>query len=210
MINFPGIILAGGLSRRMGGGDKGLMTLGDKTILERVIENIEPQVCSLAININGDQSRFSRYRYPMISDSISGHVGPLAGVLAGMDWAFENNFKAIITVAADSSFIPNDLVQRLSNLSKRKGSQITMASAHDESTGEDRSHPTFGLWSVSLREDLRKELLAGTRKIIKWAERHKLDYERFNIQASREDPFFNINTPQDLKDAGDRLLNGLK
>ena len=85
-----------------------------------------------------------------------------------------------------------------------------MASAHDESTGEDRSHPTFGLWSVSLREDLRKELLAGTRKIIKWAERHKLDYERFNIQASREDPFFNINTPQDLKDAGDRLLNGLK
>ena len=94
MINFPGIILAGGLSRRMGGGDKGLMDLGDKTILERVIENIEPQVCSLAININGDQSRFSRYSYPMISDSISGHVGPLAGVLAGMDWAFENNFKA--------------------------------------------------------------------------------------------------------------------
>ena len=210
MISLPGVILAGGLSSRMGGGDKGLMNLGNSTILGRVVGQIEPQVSALAININGDHSRFPNYPCPLLPDSIDGFVGPLAGVLAGMDWAFSNNFQAIITVPADSPFLPGDLVQRLATYAERENCQIAMASAHDTTTGEVRIHPTFGLWSVTLREDLRKELLGGTRKIIRWAERHKLGYVQFKIEEPSKDPFFNINTPQDLIDAEDRLSNGLK
>ncbi len=210
MTSFPGIILAGGLSSRMGGGDKGLLNLGNKTILERVIDQIEPQVSALAININGDHSRFPKYPYPLLPDSIAGFVGPLAGVLAGMDWAFNNNFQGIITVPADSPFLPKDFVERLAIFAERENCQIAMASAHDTTTGKVRMHPTFGLWSVTLREHLRNELLEGTRKIIKWAERHKLGYVEFKIEEPKEDPFFNINTPQDLIDAQGRLSNGLK
>ena len=210
MTDLPGVILAGGLSRRMGGGDKGLIKLGHKTILGRVIDKIEPQVSALAININGDHSRFPKYPYSLIPDSIGGFAGPLAGVLAGMDWAFKNNYQAIITLAADTPFLPEDLVKRLADFAERENSNITMASAQDPITGEVRVHPTFGLWNVNLREDLRKELMAGTRKIIRWAERHVLGYVEFKIEKPGEDPFFNINTPQDLIDAEDKLSNGLK
>ena len=146
----------------------------------------------------------------MIADSIDGFAGPLAGVLAGMDWAFKNNYQAIITLAADTPFLPEDLVKRLADFAERENSNITMASAQDPITGEVRVHPTFGLWNVNLREDLRKELMAGTRKIIRWAERHVLGYVEFKIEKPGEDPFFNINTPQDLIDAEDKLSNGLK
>ena len=210
MTYLPGVILAGGLSRRMGGGDKGLINLGNKTILERVIDKIEPQVSALAININGDHSRFPKYPYSLIADSIGGFAGPLAGVLAGMDWAFKNNYQAIITLAADTPFLPEDLVKRLADFAERENNHITMASARDPITGEVRAHPTFGLWNVNLREDLRKELLGGTRKIIRWAERHALGYVEFKIEKPGEDPFFNINTPQDLIHAKDKLSNGLK
>ena len=210
MTDLPGVILAGGLSRRMGGGDKGLINLGNKTILARVIDKIEPQVSALAININGDHSRFPKYPYSLIADSIDGFVGPLAGVLAGMDWAFKNNYEAIITLAADTPFLPEDLVERLAAFAERENSQITMASARDPITGEVRVHPTFSLWNVNLREDLRKELLAGTRKIIRWAERHALSYVEFKTKKPGDDPFFNINTPQDLIDAEDKLTNGLR
>ena len=210
MTSLPGVILAGGLSRRMGGGDKGLMSLGNETILGRVIGKIAPQLSTLAININGDHSRFLEYPYPLIPDSIDGFVGPLAGVLAGMDWAFRNEFQVVVTAPADSPFLPEDLVERLSAVAKRENSQITMASTYDSSTGEVRIHPTFGLWRVTLREDLRKELLAGTRKIMRWADRHKLSYVQFKIEEPGEDPFFNINTPQDLIDAEDRLSAVLK
>ena len=208
MAALPGIILAGGLSRRMGGGDKGLITLDNKTIIGRVIDKILPQVSNLAININGDHSRFSKFPYPLIPDSIDGFAGPLAGVLVGMDWAFQNGSEFIVTVAADSPFIPDDLVEKLFFLTQNKKNDITIASAQDPMTGKIMRHPTFGLWSVKLREDLRGELLNGSRKIITWAERHKLDYVKFKIEDPREDPFFNINTPQDLYDAKERLSRG--
>ena len=125
MIDIPGIILAGGLSRRMGGGDKGLLMLGETSIIERVIDKILPQVGSLAININGDSSRFPDYKLPIIPDSIKGYLGPLSGILAGMEWAFKNGNRYIATVAADTPFLPDDLIKRLHAMVKRKNLNIT-------------------------------------------------------------------------------------
>ena len=113
MTDIPGIILAGGLSRRMGGGDKGLLQLGEKSLIQRVIDKISPQVSSLAININGDSSRFPNYELPIIPDSMKGYLGPLSGILAGMEWAFKKKYKYIATVAADTPFLPDDFINRL-------------------------------------------------------------------------------------------------
>ena len=209
MINLPGIILAGGLSRRMGGGDKGLMDLGDKTILERVIENIEPQVCSLAININGDSSRFPNYELPVIPDSIKGYLGPLSGILAGMEWAFKNDYKYIATVAADTPFLPDDFIKRLHALVKSKNLNIGIAASRILSTDDVFMHPTFGIWEVGLKDDLRDALANDTRKIMFWAKKFKLDYYYFDTSDKLSDPFFNINTPDDLEKAKCRLKKGL-
>ena len=209
MIDIPGIILAGGLSRRMGGGDKGLLMLGKTSIIERVIDKISPQVGSLAININGDSSRFPDYQLPIIPDSIKGYLGPLSGILAGMEWAFKNGNRYIATVAADTPFLPDDLIKRLHAMVKSKNLNIGIAASRILSGDDVFIHPTFGIWEVALKDDLRDALANDTRKIMFWAKKFKLDYYYFDTSDKLNDPFFNINTPDDLEEAKYRLKKGL-
>ena len=209
MIDIPGIILAGGLSRRMGGGDKGLLMLGETSIIERVIDKILPQVGSLAININGDSSRFPDYKLPIISDSIKGYLGPLSGILAGMEWAFKNGNRYIATVAADTPFLPDDFIKRLDAMVKSKNLNIGIAASRILSGDDVFIHPTFGIWEVALKDDLRDALANDTRKIMFWAKKFKLDYYYFDTSDKLSDPFFNINTPDDLEEAKYRLKEGL-
>ena len=209
MIDIPGIILAGGLSRRMGGGDKGLLMLGETSIIERVIDKILPQVGSLAININGDSSRFPDYKLPIIPDSIKGYLGPLSGILAGMEWAFKNGNRYIATVAADTPFLPDDFIKRLHTMVKSKNLNIGIAASRILSGDDVFIHPTFGIWEVVLKDDLRDALANDTRKIMFWAKKFKLDYYYFETSDKLSDPFFNINTPDDLEEAKYRLKKGL-
>ena len=209
MIDIPGIILAGGLSRRMGGGDKGLLMLGKTTIIERVIDKILPQVGSLAININGDSSRFPDYKLPIIPDSIKGYLGPLSGILAGMEWAFKNGNRYIATVAADTPFLPDNFIKRLHAMVKSKNLNIGIAASRILNRDDIFIHPTFGIWEVALKDDLRDALANDTRKIMFWAKKFKLDYYYFDTSDKLSDPFFNINTPDDLEEAKCRLKKGL-
>ena len=209
MIDIPGIILAGGLSRRMGGGDKGLLMLGETSIIERVIDKILPQVGCLAININGDSSRFPDYKLPIIPDSIKGYLGPLSGILAGMEWAFKNGNRYIATVAADTPFLPDDLIKRLHAMVRSKNLNIGIAASRILSGDDIFIHPTFGIWEVALKDDLRDALANDTRKIMFWAKKFKLDYYYFDTIDKLSDPFFNINTPDDLEEAKYRLKKDL-
>ena len=209
MMDIPGIILAGGLSRRMGGGDKGLLMLGKTSIIERVIDKVSPQVGSLAININGDSSRFPDYKLPIVPDSIKGYLGPLSGILAGMEWAFKNGNRYIATVAADTPFLPDDFIKRLHAMVKSKNLNIGIAASRILSTDDVFIHPTFGIWEVGLKDDLRDALANDTRKIMFWAKKFRLDYYYFDTSDKLSDPFFNINTPDDLAKAKCRLKKGL-
>ncbi|MBL4749903.1 MAG: molybdenum cofactor guanylyltransferase MobA [Amylibacter sp.] len=200
-----GIILAGGLARRMGGGDKGMIKLGGQSLLDRVITRISPQVDALALNANGDASRFESLGLTVLKDSIGGYVGPLAGILAGLDWAHKQGAEHIVSVAADTPFFPETLVSRLLDASKAEGKPIALAASHDPERGIVRQ-PVFGLWPVSLREDLRDALNGGLRKIVMWADIHGaasavFEPETCKTATSRIDPFFNINTPQDIATA---------
>ena len=196
-----GVILAGGLASRMGGGDKGLLQLGDRPILQHVIDRLSPQVDGLAINANGDPDRFDAYGLPVISDSIAEYPGPLAGVLAGLDWAAEQCADAIVTAAADTPFFPQDLVARLTDAASDMATPLALAASKD-ANGKQWRQPTFGLWPVALRDDLRAALEEGLRKVVMWTERH--DAREAVFDSTRFDPFFNVNTPDDL--AAARLL----
>ncbi|WP_099826000.1 molybdenum cofactor guanylyltransferase MobA [Oceaniglobus indicus] len=187
-----GVILAGGLARRMGGGDKGLLRLGGQTILSRVIDRLEPQVDGLALNANGDPVRFADIGLPVVADSIDGFVGPLGGVLAGLDWAADRGADHIVTAAADTPFFPCDLVVRLLDAAERGAVPIALAAT------PDGRQPTFGLWPVALREDLRAALVGGLRKVVLWTDRHGAAEAVFD---DAPDPFFNVNTPEDLSRA---------
>ncbi len=202
-MNQPlGVILAGGLARRMGGGDKGLLPLSGKPLLAHVIERLEPQVAGLALNANGDPARFADYGLPVLADSISGFVGPLAGVLAGLDWAADQGAEAIVTAAADTPFFPCDLVPRLLLEAEGMTNPLVLAATPDPS-GRQVRHPTFGLWPVALREDLRVALQDGLRKVVIWTD--KYDGREAVFDFDRVDPFFNVNTPDDLATAEEVL-----
>jgi molybdenum cofactor guanylyltransferase len=194
-----GVLLAGGLSSRMGGGDKCLRTLGGRTILEHVIERARPQVAGLLLNANGDPARFANLGLPVAADVIEGFAGPLAGVLTGMEWAAAHRpgLPWIATLATDTPFLPRDLVQRLRDAVEREGADLACA----ESAG--RAHPVFGLWPVRLRDDLRLAMESGTRKVDLWTARHRL--ARVPFPTDPIDPFFNTNHPDDLEQA-ERLL----
>lgn len=198
-----GVILAGGQATRMGGGDKGLLDLNGRTLLDRVIERLSPQVEALALNANGDAGRFASFGLPVLADSIEGYAGPLAGVLAGLDWAAENGASHIVTAAADTPFFPCDLTPRLHLASELENCPIALAATPQPERGMAR-HPTFGLWPVALREDLRQALGQGTRKVVAWTDRHGTALARFDAEPF--DPFFNVNTPQDMDRA--RALSG--
>jgi len=194
-----GVILAGGASRRMGGGDKGLIALGGRPMLALVADRLADQVAAVAINANGDPARFDAFGLPVVADSVAGLPGPLAGVLAGMDWARARGASHLVTVAADTPFFPSDLVARLIAGATSARAPIALAAT------PDGLHPTFGLWPVALRDDLAQALHAGTRKLAAWAEGEGAVRVPF---AGEDDPFFNINTPEDLECARARLAGG--
>lgn len=185
-----GVILAGGQATRMGGGDKGLRRLGGKTILSRVIDRLAPQVAGLVLNANGDPARFAAFGLPVIPDSIDDFAGPLAGVLAGLDWAAGQGAETIVTAAADTPFFPADLVPRLQYAAEGMDHPLALAAS------PEGRHPTFGLWPVALRDDLRAALEGGLRKVVQWTERH--DGRIAEFPGGEPDPFFNVNTPEDL------------
>ncbi|QMU56761.1 MAG: molybdenum cofactor guanylyltransferase MobA [Boseongicola sp.] len=188
-----GVILAGGLATRMGGGDKGLLPLGGGTIMSQVVARLQPQVADLALNANGDASRFDDLGLPVIPDSVDGFAGPLAGVLAGLDWAAEKGATHIVTAAADTPFFPCDLVPQLMLAADVAGKPIALART------ENGRHPTFGYWPVDLRNDLRAALMDGVRKVVAWTDEHGTAMADFDDQPF--DPFFNVNTPEDLERA---------
>ncbi|MCW8842847.1 MAG: molybdenum cofactor guanylyltransferase MobA [Rhodobacteraceae bacterium] len=194
-----GIILAGGKATRMGGGDKGRLEVGGQSLLGRVINRLEPQVAGLALNANGDATRFADTGLPVLADSLPDHPGPLAGVLAGLDWAAEQGADRIVTAAADTPFFPQDLVARLEAEAKGMEIPLVLAASRDADTGKLWRQPTFGLWPVALRHDLRAALEGGLRKVVLWTQQHGGREAVF--EDSGPDPFFNINTPDDLATA---------
>lgn len=200
MTRLPGVILAGGRATRMGGGDKGLRMIGGQSLLTRVIDKMQAQCDLLALNANGDAARFRDFGLPVLADSIAGFAGPLAGVLAGLDWAAGQGADAILTAAADTPFFPDDLAVRLYDAAGTSG--LALAASPD-TDGVMRRHPTFGLWPVSLRDDLRAALADGLRKIVIWTEAHGAGQAAWPSEPF--DPFFNVNTPEDIETA-ERLI----
>jgi molybdenum cofactor guanylyltransferase len=197
-----GLLLAGGLARRMGGGDKCLVRLGGRTLLELVLGRIRPQVGALVLNANGDPARFAAYGLPVVADSVPGFAGPLAGVLAGMEWAAAKapDTRFVVSIATDTPFFPADLVARLMEPVERGGAEIACAASGG------RTHPVFGLWPVSLAGELRRAVVdEGMRKIDLWTARYRTVAVEFGSEPF--DPFFNLNTPEDLALA-EELLRG--
>jgi len=197
-----GILLAGGLSRRMGGGDKCLRRLGSTTILARVIARAAPQVGMLALNANRDPARFADYRLPVIADSIPDFAGPLAGVLAGLDWAAatSNDVTHVASFPTDAPFLPTDLVARLRTALAGDAADLACAASGG------RAHPVVALWPVALRDELRRAMQNdGIRKVDAWTARYRLAL--VDYAAAPIDPFFNTNRPDDLEVA-ERLLAG--
>jgi molybdopterin-guanine dinucleotide biosynthesis protein A len=193
---IPGILLAGGLARRMGGGDKPMRRIHGRTILERVIERLRPQCDGLILNANGDPLRFAGFGLPVIADSVTDFPGPLAGILAGLDWAAANrpDVALVLSAAADCPFLPRDLVARLHRSLIEERAQLAVAA----SAGQ--SHPVVGLWSVALREELRHALVVeDVRKIDRWTARYPL--ATVTWPAEPLDPFFNANTVEDIAEA---------
>ena len=185
---IPGMILAGGLSRRMGGGDKCLLPLAGRPTLAHVIERIRPQVTALALNANGDATRFVGFDLPVVADDAVDFAGPLAGILAALDWARRMHpaASAVLTVPADTPFLPGDLAVRLA-----------AAGAPAVAGSSGRIHPVVGLWPLALEAGLRKALRdEGLRKVEDWTAR--LQPAVVDFAAAPVDPFFNVNTPEDL------------
>ncbi|MBA4489788.1 molybdenum cofactor guanylyltransferase MobA [Paracoccus sp. S1E-3] len=188
---LPAVILAGGLSSRMGGGDKVLLALNGQPMLAHVISRLAPQAGPLAISANGDPARFARFGLPVLADSLPDFPGPLAGVLAAMDWAAGLGASAVLTAAGDTPFPPEDLAAKLLAAAGPGGPALAADRASD---GATRLHPTFGLWPTALRADLRAALKDGLRRPRQWAAQHQAGIALFG----GPDPFFNINTPDDL------------
>jgi molybdenum cofactor guanylyltransferase len=191
-----GLVLAGGLARRMGGGDKTRIRIGGKTILERVLARLKPQCAAVILNANGDPARFADTGLPVVPDTVPDFAGPLAGILAGLDWAAAHvpAIADVASVPGDCPFLPADLVARLS--AARQAAGVPLACARSG----DWRHPVVGLWPVALREDLRKALVEeNMHKIESWTARHGVAIGDW--PATPVDPFFNVNTPADAAEA---------
>jgi molybdenum cofactor guanylyltransferase len=191
-----GVVLAGGLARRMGGGDKARIRIAGTSILDRVLGRLAPQCSGVIINANGDPSRFADAGVPVVADGVPDFAGPLAGILAGLDWASANaaSRQWIASVPGDCPFLPKNLLERLHEARSAAGAALACASSGK------RTHPVVGLWPLHLREDLRRALLGeGVRKIDLWTARHGVAVAQW--PDTPIDPFFNVNTPDDAASA---------
>jgi molybdopterin-guanine dinucleotide biosynthesis protein A len=206
--NVAGIILAGGQSRRMGGGDKSLLALGGGRLLDHVVSRFAPQVGPLALSANGDPARFTGISLPVLADTVKGFAGPLAGILAGLEWVAENtDCQVLVTAAGDTPFLPEDLVERLMAVTgARPGSMAVACSS-------GKRHPTFALWPVGCRDALRHFLVEeDNRRVSAFIDRHgsvDVEFPMSKSGAQQIDPFFNVNMPGDLAHA-ERLLQSMK
>jgi len=192
----PGVLLAGGLARRMGGGDKPMRQIAGRTILERVIARLKPQCDGLILNANGDPARFAAFGLPVIADTVADFPGPLAGILAALDWVATDRpeISWVLSAAADCPFLPRDLVSRLHRARTAEDAQLAVAASGGQ------SHPVIGLWSVALREELRHALVVeDVRKIDRWTARYRL--ATVTWPTTPLDPFFNANTVDDIAEA---------
>ena len=194
-----GAILAGGLARRMGGGDKPLRSIGARTVMARIIDRLTPQVTRLVINANDDPSRFDAFHLPVVADSLPDHPGPLAGVLAALDWAAADPAVSwVLSVPGDAPFVPRDLLRGLHAARRDHGTMFACAAS------QGRTHPVIALWPVSIRDELRRAVAEeGVRKIDLFTQRGGCATAEWS--AVPVDPFFNVNTPEDLAEA-DHLL----
>jgi molybdopterin-guanine dinucleotide biosynthesis protein A len=196
MTNIPGVLLAGGLARRMGGGDKPMRTILGRTILERVIARLRPQCDGLLLNANGDPARFAAFGLPVIADGVPDFPGPLAGILAALDWmaAHRPEVDYVLSAAADCPFLPRDLVARLDAAREHRDAELAVAASGGQ------THPVIGLWSVALRDELRHALIKeDIRKIDRWTARYSL--ATVSWPTTPLDPFFNANTAEDIAEA---------
>ncbi len=198
-----GVLLAGGQSRRMGGGDKCLRPLGGRPLLAHVIGRAGPQCDTLVLNANGDAARFAAFGLPVAADVVDGHAGPLAGVLTGMDWvrAQRPDCRWLASFPTDAPFLPVDMVARLHAAIEAEGADMACA----RSGG--RAHPVAALWPVALADDLRTAMATGERKVDAWTAQHRLATVDFADMPV--DPFFNANRPEDLEKAEEILAAGL-
>ncbi len=198
-LDIPAVLLAGGLARRMGGGDKPMRSIAGKTILERVIARLKPQCNTLILNANGDPARFASFGLPVIADTVADFPGPLAGILAALDWMAEHRpgVTHVLSAAADCPFLPRDLVARLEAARRAEKAELAVACSGGQ------THPVIGLWSVRLRGELRHALVEeDIRKIDRWTARYPLATVSWPVTPV--DPFFNANTIDDIAEA-DRL-----
>jgi molybdopterin-guanine dinucleotide biosynthesis protein A len=201
-----GVLLAGGRSSRMGGGDKCLLPLAGQPMLERIIGRLRPQLPDLIINANGDASRFATFGLPIVEDRLGGYAGPLAGVHAALAWTKENRpgCRFVLSAATDTPFFPEDLVKRFDNAVAGSQSKLLIARS------EVGTHPVFALWPMSLLANIEEGLNSGLRKVGEWMRQHEaeaVDFPHAEIGGRRIDPFFNINRPEDLAEA-EALLQG--
>ncbi len=196
---IPGVLLAGGLARRMGGGDKPMRQIGGRSLLDRVIVRLKPQCDGLILNANGDPARFAGFGLPVIPDTVSNFPGPLAGILAALDWmaARRPDVEWLLSAAADCPFLPRDLVARLHQAMVTENAELAVASS------DGQSHPVIGLWRVDLRDQLRHALVVeDIRRIDRFTARYRLATVAWPVDPL--DPFFNANTMDDIE-AAERL-----
>jgi molybdenum cofactor guanylyltransferase len=197
-----GILLAGGRATRMGGGDKALKTLGGVPILTRVVARLRPQCDALLINANGDAARFAAYGLPVIADDVEGFAGPLAGILAGLDFtaAYLPEISFAVSVATDTPFLPSDLVARLHAARRQQKAELACA------TSGGSIHHVIGLWPVELRHALRRALVdEHLHAVHRFTSRYKIAYADWPVLPY--DPFFNANEPADIA-AAEAILSG--
>ena len=196
---IPVVILAGGLGRRLGGGDKPLRKLAGRTLAEHARDRLAPQTETLGLNANGDAARFAFLQLPVIPDVMTGFPGPLAGILTAMRWvqARRPGVSWLVSAPADTPFLPGDLVARLFSEQSRTGAEIAVANSYG------RDHPVVALWPIAIAASLQAHLEAGDdRRVGSWLHRFRTVSVTFAAERPEGvDPFFNVNTPQDLEAA---------